>query len=177
MEQHLYICWGNESCRSLSGWLLGEWYNSPLYVWLLISVLGWLLGGSATLSILPYLKNWRLVYCWVVWLLRDSNPQNPHESYLLRSILFVSTRIRRIIILLGGTIYWRRRTIFFYSDILCVIFVNIPRTWFYNKKDDASEGVSKLTRKDDASELSSDDMSESDNFEAEVTEDDDLVDD
>ena len=47
-----------------------------------------------------------------------SNTQNPHASYLLRSILFVGTKIGRIIILLGGMIYGRRRIIF----VLAVIF-------------------------------------------------------
>ena len=47
---------------------------------------------------------------------------------------------------------------------------------FY-KKDDAYEGASELTRKDDTSELSSDDSGESEIVEEDMMEDDDLVDD
>ena len=47
---------------------------------------------------------------------------------------------------------------------------------FSKKNDDVSEGDSSLTRKDDASELSSNDRAESDIIEAEVVEDNDLVD-
>ena len=48
---------------------------------------------------------------------------------------------------------------------------------FSKKNDRAFEGSLELTRKDDASDLSSDDRGESDIFELEVVEDDDLVDD
>ena len=51
------------------------------------------------------------------------------------------------------------------------------QTRFSNKKDNAPEGDLELTRKDDTSEFSSDDSGESDTVEAEVAEDDDLVDD
>ena len=39
------------------------------------------------------------------------------------------------------------------SGITCVIFAKMPRKKFSKKKDDESEGDSKLTRKDDDSEL------------------------
>ena len=67
--------------------------------------------------------------------------------------------------------------IVFDCDIPCVIFAKILWTRFSKKKDDESEGDSELTRKDDASELSSHDRVVSDTIEAEVVEDNDLVDD
>ena len=65
----------------------------------------------------------------------------------------------------------------FDSDITCVIFEKMGQTRFSKKKDDESKGDSELTSKDDAYELSSNDRVGSDIIEAEVVEDNDLVDD
>ena len=68
-------------------------------------------------------ENIRLVYFGVGWLVQYSNSQHPHESYLLYYILFVSTKIGTIAILLGGMIYGSRRMILFLTVILRVSYL------------------------------------------------------
>ena len=58
-------------------------------------------------------------------------------------------------------LFWKENNIVFRSDIPCVIFAKIAQIRFSKKGGDASEGGLELTRKDDASDFSSDDRGES----------------
>ena len=57
--------------------------------------------------------------------MRYSNPQHPHASYLLHSILFFGTKIGSIVIFLCGVVYGRRRIILFLTVIFHVSYLQI----------------------------------------------------
>ena len=74
--------------------------------------------------------------------MRASNLQNPHASYMLQSIMFVRTKIGRIVILLVGMIYGRRSILFFLTVIFCVSYVQrCCKQGFIRKFDDTSDGA------------------------------------
>ena len=143
LAKSVSIYWFRYNYRGFWGWLLLEWSITHLAVILVIHVLACFLWRADPLSILPSMKNWRLVY--LLGGPVSASFQSTASSCKLSSALhFVFKHQNRedCHIFGWGDLWEEEDNIDFGSDIMCVIFANMPWTRFYKKKDDASEGDS-----------------------------------